>query len=112
MENLNMILYILAGVLTLVEVVLRLIPGLRKNPSLAPTVETVDSLWIAMVAALTLKALLLQPFTIPSGSMEDTLLIHDYLLVKKYEYGYSLLNRTDRFLQFKKPQHGDILVFV
>ena len=113
MENLNTILYIGAAVLTVVEMIIRwVIPSFRKNPGFAAWVETIDSLWVAMVVALSLKAILLQPFTIPSGSMEDTLLIGDYILVKKYEYGYSLLNKTPRFLQFKKPQRREILVFV
>jgi signal peptidase I len=113
MENLNTILYILAAILTVVEATLRWgLPSLRKNPELAGTIETIDSLWVAMVVALGLKAVLVQPFTIPSGSMEDTLLIGDYILVKKFEYGYSLLNKTPRFLEFKKPEHHDILVFV
>jgi signal peptidase I len=113
MENLNNILYILLGVLTLVEVFLRWgMPRLRKEPKWAGTVETVDSLWIALAAALALKAVLLQPFTIPSGSMEDTLLVGDYIFVKKYEYGYTFLNRTERFLDFKKPQRGEVVVFV
>ncbi len=113
MENLNTILYIMAGVLTLAEAVIRWgFPAFRKNPANAGTIETVDSLWVAMIIALSLKAVLVQPFTIPTGSMEDTLLVGDYLLVKKYEYGYSLFNKTPRFLQFKKPQKGDILVFV
>lgn len=113
MENLNNILYILLGVLTLVEIFLRWgMPRLRKEPKLAGTVETVDSLWIALAAALALKAVLLQPFTIPSGSMEDTLLVGDYIFVKKYEYGYTLLNRTDRFLEFNKPERGEVVVFV
>lgn len=113
MENLNTILYILAAVLTLAEIVIRWgLPGFRKNPANINTVETIDSLWVAMIVALSLKAVLLQPFTIPSGSMKETLQIGDYILVKKYEYGFSLFNRTPRFLQFKKPQRGDILVFV
>ncbi len=113
MENLNFYLYIAAGVLTVVEAFLLWgMPSFRKNPANAGTMETIDSLWVAMVVALSLKAILLQPFTIPSGSMEDTLQIGDYILVKKYEYGYSLLNKTPRFLQFNKPKHGDIVVFV
>ena len=100
MENLNSILYIAAAVLTVVQAFLKWgMPSYRKNPANAGKVETLDSLWVAMVVALSLKAVLLQPFTIPSGSMEDTLLIGDYLLVKKYEYGYSLLNKTPRFLR-------------
>jgi len=113
MENLNTILYALAGALTLAEIVLRWgVKGFWKDPKHAATVETLHSFWVAMMLALGLKAVLLQPFTIPSGSMENTLLIGDYLLVKKYEYGYTLLNRTGRFLQFKEPERGEILVFV
>jgi signal peptidase I len=113
MENLNFYLYIAAAILTVIEIVLIwVLPSVRKNPKAAGIVETVDSLWVAMVVALALKAVLLQPFTIPSGSMEDTLLPGDYILVKKYEYGYSLWNSTPRFLQFHKPQRRDIIVFV
>ncbi|MGH7739102.1 MAG: signal peptidase I, partial [bacterium] len=121
-QNLNLILYFLAGLLTLVELFIRVVwprlspaapaLGLWKASKPGSWMETVDSLWIAMVVALTLKALLIQPFTIPSGSMEDTLQIGDYILVKKYEYGYSLLNKTPRFLEFNKPHRGDVMVFV
>ncbi len=113
MENLNTILWILFGVFSLVEVGIRwVVPSFRKNPGNAGIVETIDSFWVAMAVALSLKAVLIQPFTIPSGSMEDTLLVGDYILVKKYEYGYSFLNKTPRFLEFNKPKRGDIVVFV
>jgi signal peptidase I len=112
-EHLNYFLYGLVILLTLVEGVFKwVIPGIRKNAGLAGLVETVDSLWVALVVALSLKAVWVQPFTIPSGSMEDTLLVGDYILVKKYEYGYSLWNSTDRFLELKKPQHQEVVVFV
>ncbi len=44
--------------------------------------------------------------------MEDTLEIGDYILVKKFEYGYSVLNATERFLELKKPERHDVMVFV
>lgn len=113
MENLNSILWILFGVFTLVQIVIRwVVPSFRKNPAYANVVETIDSFWIAMAVALSLKAVLIQPFTIPSGSMEDTLLVGDYILVNKFEYGYSFLNKTSRFLEFEKPKRKDIVVFV
>jgi len=112
-ENLNSILWVLFGVLSLVEAVIRWgFPAYRKNPANAGMVETIDSFWIAMAVALSLKAVWVQPFTIPSGSMEDTLQVGDYILVKKYEYGYSFLNKTPRFLDFHKPQRRDVVVFV
>jgi signal peptidase I len=112
-ENLNSILWALFGVFTLVEVIVYFgFPGYRKNPRNAGMVETLDSFWVAMAVALSLKTVWVQPFTIPSGSMEDTLQVGDYILVKKYEYGYSFFNQTPRFLEFHKPQRRDVVVFM
>ncbi|HET9869352.1 MAG TPA: signal peptidase I, partial [bacterium] len=120
-DNLNAILYGMAIFLTAVELFMRLVwprlrgrapAGLFKASQPGGVMETIDSLWVAMVVALTLKALLIQPFTIPSGSMEDTLQVGDYILVKKFEYGYSLLNKSPRFLEFHRPKRGDVVVFV
>jgi signal peptidase I len=108
MDNLNNYLYIAFGVFTVAEIVIRvLFPLFKQNEMM----ETIHSLWWAMAIALSLKAVLVQPFTIPSGSMEDTLLVGDYILVKKYEYGYSFFNKTNRFLELKKPQRREVVVF-
>jgi signal peptidase I len=113
MDNLNGILWGAFGVLTALELFIRFaLPRFRKDPKNAGWVETFDSLWVAMAVALSLKAVLVQPFTIPSGSMEDTLQISDYILVNKFTYGYSFLNKTPRFLEFNKPKHRDVVVFV
>jgi signal peptidase I len=59
-----------------------------------------------------------QPFYIPSGSMEPTLAIGDYLMVTKYSYGYSRYSlpfgigpATNERLLGKLPKRGDIIVF-
>ncbi len=53
---------------------------------------------------------LVQAFVIPTGSMEDTLLIGDHLLVDKLAYapGGSL---SKYILPYEQPKHGDIIVF-
>jgi signal peptidase I len=43
----------------------------------------------ALIIALLVRTLLFQPFNIPSGSMEGTLLVGDYLFVSTYNYGYT-----------------------
>ncbi len=64
------------------------------------------------------KTAIAEPFYVPSGSMEPTLLIGDELLATKYPYGYSaaslpafvVLPTTERYLG-ALPQRGDVVVF-
>jgi signal peptidase I len=63
------------------------------------------------------RIVLFQPFNIPSGSMEETLLIGDYLFVSKYSYGYSHYSFPFSLRLFSgriwsaSPQRGDVVVF-
>ena len=52
-------------------------------------IENVKTLFYALVIAIIIRSLFLQPFYIPSSSMEPNLLIGDRLFVTKYSYGYS-----------------------
>jgi len=51
------------------------------------TREMVEALVVAFVLAVIIKTFLIEAFKIPSGSMEDTLLIGDHLMVNKFSYG-------------------------
>lgn len=80
--------------------------------------ETIVVLFQAFLLAAVIRTVLLQPFTIPSGSMMPTLLIGDYLLVNKFSYGYSRyslpLYNPDWFkgrLFGSQPKRGDVVVF-
>lgn len=53
----------------------------------SPTREWVDALVFAVIAASLIRWLLLEPFTIPTGSMEKSLLVGDFLFVSKMHYG-------------------------
>jgi signal peptidase I len=71
----------------------------------------------ALLIALVIRTLLFQPFNIPSGSMEPTLLVGDYLFVSKYSYGFSRYSIpfapplfSGRFWS-GQPDRGDIVVF-
>ncbi|MFY0616524.1 signal peptidase I [Shimia sp.] len=52
-------------------------------------VETIKTIFWALLIAGVFRTLFFQPFWIPSGSMKDTLLIGDFLFVNKMTYGYS-----------------------
>ena len=80
-------------------------------------VEIVKTVAYALLIALFLRVLFFQPFTIPSASMEPTLLEGDYIIVSKYSYGYSRHSIPfsppifDGRILGKAPQRGDIVVF-
>jgi signal peptidase I len=80
--------------------------------------ETIVVLFQAFLLAAVIRTVLLQPFTIPSGSMMPTLLVGDYLLVNKFSYGYSRyslpLYNPEWFkgrLFGSEPTRGDVIVF-
>lgn len=85
-----------------------------KTGSLYGTVKLVAQ---ALLLALIIRSLLFQTFHIPSGSMKDTLLIGDHLLVSKYSYGYSKYSFPFDFIPFSgriwstSPERGDVAVF-
>ena len=80
-------------------------------------IENLKTLFFALIIAIIIRSLLLQPFYIPSSSMEPTLLVGDRLFVTKFSYGYSKHSfpfsppiMNNRFF-FNEPKRGDIVVF-
>ncbi|MDA5556668.1 signal peptidase I [Shimia sp. MMG029] len=61
----------------------------EKAKSESGIVETIKTIFWALLIAGVFRTLFFQPFWIPSGSMKDTLLIGDFLFVNKMTYGYS-----------------------
>lgn len=76
---------------------------------------------LALLAAIFIRTVLVQPFRIPSGSMQPTLLVGDYIMVSKGSYGYSRFSpplfefaphgRLMLPLLSHKPERGDVVVF-
>jgi signal peptidase I len=73
--------------------------------------EYAEAIFIAVLLALVIRQFAVQAFTIPSGSMMDTLLIGDYILVNKFLYGAELPFADVHLPGLRDPQHGDIIVF-
>ena len=73
--------------------------------------EYSEAIIIAVLLALFIRQFAVQAFTIPSGSMMDTLLIGDYILVNKFLFGAEI-PLTERHLPgLRDPRHGDVVVF-
>ena len=75
------------------------------------TREYVESILWALVLALIIRTCVVQSFKIPSGSMEDTLVIGDCLLVNKFIYGIRVPFSDLRLPALRAPQRGDVIVF-
>ncbi len=70
-----------------------------------------EALIVAAILALIIRSFVVQAFKIPSGSMEDTLLIGDHLLVNKFIYGTKIPLTDSRILPIRHPERGDVIVF-
>ncbi|HWA15130.1 MAG TPA: signal peptidase I [Gemmatimonadales bacterium] len=73
--------------------------------------EWVKSISVAVVVWLLLRTFLLEAFRIPSPSMENTLLVGDFLFVNKAIYGAEVPLIHKRLPAVREPKRGDILVF-
>src|ERR1700676_377839 len=85
--------------------------GVKVKPPHADALSSLQSLLATVVIAVFVITFIVQAFQIPSESMENTLLIGDYLLVDKLRYG----NRKDGFWEYLMPyrpvRRGDVIVF-
>ncbi len=73
--------------------------------------EYAESLVIALIIALFIRAFFVQAFKIPSSSMVPTLLVGDHLLVNKFIYG-THIPFTDKVIwRITHPKRGNIVVF-
>ncbi len=78
----------------------------------SPLFETVESVGLAIVIALILRAFVIEAFTIPSGSMIPTLAVGDFLFVNKLAYGTHVPFTEKTGWVWDQPERGDIIVFV
>jgi len=73
--------------------------------------EYLEAIVIAVLLALFIRAFVVQAFKIPSGSMKNTLLIGDHILVNKFLYGINIPIWDKQIVHFGEPKRGDIIVF-
>jgi signal peptidase I len=86
--------------------------------------EYSESFLVALGIALVIRALVIYPFRIPTGSMEGSLLVGDFLLANKFVYGirspdwigipYTKIGFDIPFFRtpgFRRPQRGDVVIF-
>lgn len=100
----------------------------KQKPQKKKLRDSIEGLVFAIIAALLLKVFVVEAYRIPTGSMENTLLVGDFLLVNKFIYGTTtpksipLFSFRDwqfydqrlpfyRLPTLRYPQRGDVIVF-
>lgn len=74
--------------------------------------DWVESIIIAFLLALVIRAFIIQAFKIPTGSMRMTLIEGDLILVNKFIYGAKIPFTNMRLPALRPPKRGDVIVFI
>lgn len=113
--NFELILFyatIVCGVFTLVDVVFFAPARKKKNIHKMPVIfDYARSFFPVLLIVFLLRSFLFEPFRIPSGSLEPTLDVGDFILVNKFDYGVRLPVIHNLVYPTGKVHRGDIIVF-
>jgi len=85
--------------------------GRAAEAKLPLLVDYSKSFFPVILIVFLLRSFLVEPFKIPSGSMLPTLLIGDFILVNKFEYGIRLPVINRKVIDLSDPKPGDVMVF-
>ncbi|MDO8500736.1 MAG: signal peptidase I [Gemmatimonadaceae bacterium] len=83
----------------------------RQSGRMAFLLEWLRSVTIALALFFVIRSFFVEAFKIPTGSMEGTLLVGDFLLVNKLVYGAEVPFTKVKLPAIRTPQRGDVIVF-
>ena len=118
--NFELILFyatLITGVICLLDIIFL---AKRRKPAFASgksevklpiIIDYARSFFPVLLLVFLLRSFLFEPFRIPSGSLDPTLLMGDFILVNKYDYGVRLPVIHKIVKTGNEPQRGDIIVF-
>ncbi len=82
-----------------------------ERSAIAATWSFTKSLGLALIMALLIKYSVIEAYNVPTGSMEDTILVGDFLLANKFIYGIHIPIIGTTLPGIRDPRPGDIVVF-
>lgn len=114
--NFELVLFyitIACGLIALLDIIFLAPRRKLKNPDAKypVVIDYARSFFPVLLLVFLLRAFLYEPFRIPSGSLEPTLMIGDFILVNKFKYGLKLPVLHKKMLEVSEPKRGDIFVF-
>ncbi len=104
------ILSLITGLIALVDR-LFLVKGRKAGVKAPWIIEQSRSFFPVFLLVLLLRSFFMEPFRIPSGSLEPTLLVGDFVAVNKFAYGFRLPVWDKKVLSVANPKNGEIAVF-
>lgn len=78
---------------------------------LSKLIEQVGSFFSVFVLVFVLRSFIIEPFRIPSSSLEPTLLVGDFVAVNKFNYGLRFPVLDKKMINIGEPSRGDVVVF-
>lgn len=111
--NFELILFyatLITGVIALIDLLV-FAPRRAANDKPGLILDYSRSFFPVLLLVFLLRSFLYEPFRIPSCSLEPTLLMGDFILVNKYQYGVRLPVIHTKIFGTGTPQRGDIMVF-
>jgi len=100
------------GLLGLIDMIF-LAPSRKADPTIKQPLifEYARSFFPVLLLVLLIRSFIFEPFRIPSGSLKPTLLVGDFIVVTKYDYGLRWPITNKLFYPVDKPKRGQIVVF-
>ena len=113
--NFEIILFyalVISGVIALFDIFF-LAPKRKKAQAkkLPLVIDYARSFFPILLLVFSVRSFAYEPFRIPSGSLKPTLLVGDFILVNKFDYGIRLPVLHTKILSINEPKRGDIVVF-
>jgi signal peptidase I len=113
--NFELILFytvMISGIIVLLDTIFGA-PKRKKNKlkKLPVAIDYARSFFPILLLVFSVRSFAYEPFRIPSGSLKPTLLIGDFILVNKFDYGIRLPITHTKIFAIGEPKRGDIVVF-
>lgn len=112
--NFELILFyatIITGLIALLDILFFAPSRKTKQKEMPVIIDYARSFFPVLLVVFLLRSFLYEPFRIPSGSLEPTLLKGDFILVNKFDYGIRLPVIHTKLFGNNTPKRGDIMVF-